>query len=118
MHWVGEDTEFSAKGLDDALQPQTYAKDRQSAPHTLSDQLRHAQLFWRTRPRGDQNHAGIYHGAAVEIDWIQAEDVEGLLGENRLRDLDGIVIPGGFGERGVEGGQRRGCVQGAAGAAR
>ncbi|MEC8953488.1 MAG: CTP synthase, partial [Actinomycetota bacterium] len=49
------------------------------------------------------NHAGIYHGAAVEIDWIQAEDVEGLLGENRLRDLDGIVIPGGFGERGVEG---------------
>ena len=49
------------------------------------------------------NHAGIHHGAAVEIDWIQAEDVEGLLGENRLRDLDGIVIPGGFGERGVEG---------------
>ena len=49
------------------------------------------------------NHAGIYHGAAVEIDWIQAEDVEGLLGETRLRDLDGIVIPGGFGERGVEG---------------
>jgi CTP synthase len=49
------------------------------------------------------NHAGIYHGADVEIDWIQAEDVEGLLGENRLRDLDGIVIPGGFGERGVEG---------------
>ena len=49
------------------------------------------------------NHAGIYHGAAVEIDWIQAEDVEGLSGENRLRDLDGIVIPGGFGERGVEG---------------
>ena len=49
------------------------------------------------------NHAGIYHGAVVEIDWILAEDVEGLLGEIRLRDLDGIVIPGGFGERGVEG---------------
>jgi CTP synthase len=48
-------------------------------------------------------HAGIHHGADVEIDWIQAEDVEGLLGENRLRGLDGIVIPGGFGERGVEG---------------
>ena len=48
-------------------------------------------------------HAGIHNGAAVEIDWIQAEDVEGLLGENRLRALDGIVIPGGFGERGVEG---------------
>ncbi|MGI9602520.1 MAG: CTP synthase [Acidimicrobiales bacterium] len=48
-------------------------------------------------------HGGIHHGAKVEIDWIQAEDVEGLLAAGRLRDLDGIVIPGGFGERGVEG---------------
>ena len=49
------------------------------------------------------NHAGIHHGADIDIDWIQAEDVEGLLAENRLRDLDGLVIPGGFGERGIEG---------------
>ena len=48
-------------------------------------------------------HGGFAHGARVEIDWIQAEDVEGLLTEGRLRHLDGIVIPGGFGERGVEG---------------
>jgi CTP synthase len=48
-------------------------------------------------------HGGYWHGAKVEIDWIQAEDVEGLLTEGRLRDLDGIVIPGGFGERGIEG---------------
>ncbi|MGH9185527.1 MAG: CTP synthase [Acidimicrobiales bacterium] len=48
-------------------------------------------------------HGGFHHGAKVEIDWIQAEDVEGLLAAGRLRDLDGIVIPGGFGERGVEG---------------
>nr|MDP9019760.1 CTP synthase [Actinomycetota bacterium] len=48
-------------------------------------------------------HAGYHHGAAVDIDWIQAEDVEGLLADGRLRDLDGIVIPGGFGERGIEG---------------
>jgi len=48
-------------------------------------------------------HGGFHHGAQVEIDWIQAEQVEGLLAEGRLRDLDGIVIPGGFGERGVEG---------------
>jgi CTP synthase len=48
-------------------------------------------------------HGGFHHGARVEIDWIQAEDVEGLLAEGRLRDLDGIVIPGGFGERGAEG---------------
>src|SRR5262245_60262985 len=46
---------------------------------------------------------GYFHGVKAEIDWIQAEDVEGLLAEGRLRDLDGIVIPGGFGERGIEG---------------
>jgi CTP synthase len=49
------------------------------------------------------HHAGIAHGAEVDIDLISAEDVEGLLAAGRLRDLDGIVIPGGFGERGVAG---------------
>jgi CTP synthase len=48
-------------------------------------------------------HGGFHHGTQIEVDWIQAEDVEGLLAEGRLRDLDGIVIPGGFGERGIEG---------------
>ena len=48
-------------------------------------------------------HAGIHHGAKVDIDWIQAEDVEGLLAAGRLAHLDGMVIPGGFGERGFEG---------------
>jgi CTP synthase len=48
-------------------------------------------------------HGGFHHGADVDIEWIQAEDVEGLLAAGRLSDLDGIVIPGGFGERGTEG---------------
>ena len=48
-------------------------------------------------------HGGFHHGADVQIEWIQAEEVEGLLAEGRLRDLDGIVIPGGFGPRGIEG---------------
>jgi CTP synthase len=48
-------------------------------------------------------HAGFHHGAKVEIDWIQAEEVEGLLAAGRLSHLDGIVIPGGFGPRGIEG---------------
>jgi len=48
-------------------------------------------------------HAGYWQGVRVEIDWIQAEDVTGLLADGRLRDLDGIVVPGGFGERGIEG---------------
>jgi CTP synthase len=48
-------------------------------------------------------HAGFHHGAKVEIDWIQAEEVEGLLASGRLADLDGMIIPGGFGDRGFEG---------------
>ncbi len=48
-------------------------------------------------------HGGFHHAADVSIEWVQAEEVEGLLAEGRLRDLDGIVIPGGFGERGIEG---------------
>jgi CTP synthase len=48
-------------------------------------------------------HGGFHHSTRVEVEWIHAEDVEGLLAEGRLHDLDGIVIPGGFGERGTEG---------------
>ena len=48
-------------------------------------------------------HGGYHHGAEIDIDWIQAEDVEGLLAEGRLSHLDGMIIPGGFGERGIEG---------------
>ncbi len=48
-------------------------------------------------------HGGYACGAKVEIDWIAADDTDGLLAEGRLRELDGIVIPGGFGFRGIDG---------------
>jgi CTP synthase len=48
-------------------------------------------------------HAGFHHACSVSIDWIDAELVPGLLETDRLRNLDGVVIPGGFGERGIEG---------------
>ncbi len=48
-------------------------------------------------------HGGYACGARVQIEWIASDDTEGLLAEGRLRDLDGIVIPGGFGFRGIEG---------------
>jgi len=48
-------------------------------------------------------HAGYLHKTDVEISWIQAEEVTGMLAESRLQRLDAMVIPGGFGERGVEG---------------
>jgi CTP synthase len=48
-------------------------------------------------------HAGFHHGSKVTIEWFQAEMVPDLLVAGKLNDLDGIVIPGGFGERGIEG---------------
>jgi len=48
-------------------------------------------------------HAGFHHGAKVEIEWVQAATVPDLLERDGLHGFDGLVIPGGFGERGVEG---------------
>ncbi|MFN0027692.1 MAG: CTP synthase [Acidimicrobiales bacterium] len=49
------------------------------------------------------NHASFALGAKLSVEWIQAEEIEGLLAASRLEGLDGIVIPGGFGPRGIEG---------------
>ncbi len=48
-------------------------------------------------------HGGYDHGVKVQIEWISADDLEGMLADGLLADLDGIVVPGGFGVRGVEG---------------
>jgi CTP synthase len=67
-------------------------------------------LVWKYRVRDAYlsvvealRHAGFAHGVNVDVDWIPAEEVTGLLAEDRLRHLDGMVIPGGFGERGIDG---------------
>jgi len=49
------------------------------------------------------NHASFELGARIDLDWVQAEDIEGMLAAARLEAYDGIVIPGGFGNRGIEG---------------
>lgn len=48
-------------------------------------------------------HAGLANDVAVDIHWIHAEEVTRQNAEHMLKDMDGILIPGGFGERGVEG---------------
>src|SRR5690606_30895690 len=48
-------------------------------------------------------HAALYAGVDVEMDWISATDLEKGIGLERLDNVDGIVVPGGFGSRGVEG---------------
>ena len=49
------------------------------------------------------NHAGRTSRSKVDVRWIPADDVDGLLAESYLEDLDGILVPGGFGIRGIEG---------------
>lgn len=48
-------------------------------------------------------HAAIYHDRDVEIVWIESEELEENGGEALLRTANGIVVPGGFGYRGIEG---------------
>ncbi|CCQ95007.1 CTP synthetase [[Clostridium] ultunense Esp] len=48
-------------------------------------------------------HAGIANDAEVEIDWISAEKVTEKNVEELLGGADGILVPGGFGDRGIEG---------------
>jgi len=48
-------------------------------------------------------HASIHHGQDVEIRWIHSGELEKGKGLDELQELDGIVVPGGFGYRGIEG---------------
>jgi CTP synthase len=48
-------------------------------------------------------HAAIYYGRAVDVTWIYSEDLEQEGGEDLLKSVSGIVVPGGFGPRGIEG---------------
>ena len=48
-------------------------------------------------------HAGFHHGSQVEIVWIASDELKSGSIEERLADLDGILVPGGFGVRGIEG---------------
>ena len=48
-------------------------------------------------------HAGIANNARVEIVRVDAEDLEKRGGTGLLKGLDGILVPGGFGDRGTEG---------------
>ena len=48
-------------------------------------------------------HGAAHHGYALDLRWIPSEELTGMLASGYLEDLDGIVVPGGFGYRGVEG---------------
>ncbi len=48
-------------------------------------------------------HGAANHGFDLDLRWIPSEELTGMLASGYLEDLDGIVVPGGFGYRGVEG---------------
>jgi CTP synthase len=48
-------------------------------------------------------HAGIAHQARVKIEWIESERLEWPECRGTLRKFDGILVPGGFGKRGIGG---------------
>jgi CTP synthase len=48
-------------------------------------------------------HGGVANNVRVNVKWIESEDLMGDNYEARLRDFDAILVPGGFGKRGVEG---------------
>ncbi len=48
-------------------------------------------------------HAGVHHDCGIEVDWVDSESVSEPAVARRLEDAAGILIPGGFGGRGIEG---------------
>ncbi len=48
-------------------------------------------------------HAALYHNRDINLIWVQSEDLESEGSEALLRSAQGIIVPGGFGVRGVEG---------------
>ncbi|HZX46075.1 MAG TPA: CTP synthase [Clostridia bacterium] len=48
-------------------------------------------------------HGAIANDASLEIEWVQSADVTEANVAEKLRDADGVLVPGGFGDRGVEG---------------
>jgi CTP synthase len=48
-------------------------------------------------------HAGLYHKRKINLNWVHAEELAKPGGEAMLRHAQGIVVPGGFGTRGIDG---------------
>jgi CTP synthase len=48
-------------------------------------------------------HAGIHHGAKIDLFWVDSESLDDRETARLLDEADGILIPGGFGVRGIEG---------------
>jgi len=48
-------------------------------------------------------HGGLYHGVKITVKWVDSELLESNHAGEILNDVDAVLIPGGFGDRGIEG---------------
>jgi len=48
-------------------------------------------------------HGGVFNEVSVELEYVNSEEITAKNVEKRLKSLDGILVPGGFGSRGIEG---------------
>ena len=48
-------------------------------------------------------HGALAAGVQLDLRWIASDDMEGMLADTHLDGVDGVVVPGGFGVRGIEG---------------
>jgi len=48
-------------------------------------------------------HGSLSNDVKLDLRWIASDDMEGMLGSAQLEGVDGVVVPGGFGVRGIEG---------------
>ena len=49
------------------------------------------------------HHAGFYHNVHIDLHWIDSEEITAENAEEILSPFDGIIVPGGFGSRGIAG---------------
>jgi CTP synthase len=112
--------EFEAEGVDDAVLAhfglEAPAADL-GAWHGLVDRIESASTPVRIGLVGKYtqladaylsviealNHAGSHHGGTVEVRWVDSERLTDEEAERELAACDGILVPGGFGVRGIEG---------------
>ncbi|MEA2398647.1 MAG: synthase [Thermoleophilaceae bacterium] len=112
---------FRAEGLDDQILDHFHIEGAPSAElsdwEALVKRADSAQQVVRIGMVGKYNklsdayisvnealgHAGFHNDARVDIHWVDAEGLDSADAQRELEGCDGILIPGGFGVRGVEG---------------
>jgi CTP synthase len=112
---------FRAEEVDDFILREHFAMDAPepdlSGWETITDRAREAERSVRIALVGKYvrledaylsvvealRHSGVHHGCRVEIEWIDSEQIGDSAVAAKLERASGILIPGGFGGRGIEG---------------